>query len=261
MLRSLLCRGVFVVVLVVVAVGCGRFPPPVTGGPQGPKCVVTRQASGDGYRSLAAAVAEAGTGETIVVEGTCRGTTRIQGVGSGEDEIERVLTISGKATLALGTPTLDGTRLDVPILQVFDGVVLTVKSLTIANGTTGIHLNGDPTAMYAHVPTVALDAVTVTGNSAGGVVNGGGQLYLNAGTKITNNLAVRGGGIYTDGTSNVFLNTGSIVTGNRATIAGGGIFLCSCRYSGDVWLRGGVVTGNTAPEGPDIYRFVFDPNE
>ena len=47
--------------------------------------------------------------------------------------------------------------------------------------------------MYAHVPTVALDAVTVTGNSAGGIVNGGGQLYLNAGTKITNNLAVQRG--------------------------------------------------------------------
>ena len=111
---------------------------------------MTRPASGDDYRSLAAAVAEAATGETIVVEGTCHGTTRIQGVGSGEDEIERVLTISGKATLALGTPTLDGTRLDAPILQVFDGVVLTLKSLTIANGTTGIHHEWRPDGSCTH---------------------------------------------------------------------------------------------------------------
>ena len=148
---------------------------------------MTRPASGDDYKSLAAAVAQAATGETIVVEGTCHGTTRIQGVGTGEDQIERVLTISGKATPASGTPTLDGTRLDVPILQILDGVRLTLKSLTIANGTRGISMTGDPTLMYAHVPTVALDAVTVTGNSSGGIGNEGGQLYLNAGTKITNN--------------------------------------------------------------------------
>ena len=242
-----------VAIVAVLTAACATFPR--IDPPNAAKCLVSRAATGASYNTLASAVAQAGDGETLVVKGTCTGSTRIVG--------PRTLTIVGKANPAFGTPTLDGTGTDAPILAIENAVTITLRSLTLAKSpSVGLYVTGDPTVMDPQVPTVTLDAVTITGNRQGGIRNSGGQVYVNAGTMISHNSAQYGGGIHTDGISHVYLNAGSTITRNHASEAGGGVFLCECYgYTGGLTLAGGVVTGNTAPIGPDIYHYVFNPNE
>jgi len=92
-------------------------------------------------------------------------------------------------------------------------------------------------------------------NTGGGIGIFNGKFNFQDGT-ITQNAANHGGGIWMSGKKNSTLTmTGGKITNNSATGNGGGIHLG--RSSSDIqviaYLKGGIISNNTAPTGPDTY--------
>jgi Ca2+-binding RTX toxin-like protein len=114
------------------------------------------------------------------------------------------------------------------------------KTLALEYGISGGVANGG-------ICTVAYS--TIAGNAAdgggGGVANDSGTLTVTHST-ISGNDALRGDGV---ANSDIFTLTHSTVTGNAVARDGGGI---RNGYSGVLTLSRTLVTGNTAPFGPEL---------
>jgi hypothetical protein len=189
-------------------------------------CLVTDVTGGTGgFRTLQAAVDAATSGDTLVVKGTCSGTTTIS-------DVDKDLTIQGQANPAFGTPTLDGQnsgiviRVGTPDRPNFPTV--SISGLTITHGSTwGVANDGTLTlsdstvrlnagAGVYNAGILTLVGSTVSGNTGGGITNR--SLLAMTDSAVTDNAAT---GIWSNGSVTL---TRSEVSGNRTAADGGGIF-------------------------------------
>lgn len=243
-------RGFALAAISAALIGLSAVAAPLAGAQPRLGCLVTDVTGGTGgFRTLQAAVDAAASGDTLVVKGTCYGTTTIVG---------KDLTIQGQANPAFGAPTLDG-QSSGTVLWVGspeDSPRVSVSGLTITHGSNGgvvsygtltlldstVRLNagsGISNAYGAYLLTLVRS--TVSGNTeefrGGGIWNR--ALLAMTDSWVTDNVAgAEGGGIWSNGYVSL---TGSRVSGNRAAGDGGGIF-----NLGTLTLSQATVGGNTS---------------
>lgn len=226
------------------------------------KCLIVNQRTDSRYPTLQAAndAPETIAGDTVMVKGTCLGTTTI-----GKD-----LSVVGKSNPGFGIATLDGDNAGT-VVTVSPGVTAAMNNLRITHGdgnsVTVIHGNGNSAGgIFNNSGSLTLSNMLVTENTAGnggGIYNFLGSLTL-LNSVVSDNTAnsdetpfefvsYQGGGIFNGGchpfvecSSQAALTvTDSIVTGN----SGGGIVN---GYAGSVTLDRSVVVGNTAASGAGL---------
>jgi hypothetical protein len=219
--------------VVLVPVASGRTP----------TCRIHDRSARRSYTDLQSAVNAAHRGATLLVTGTCTGTTTIA----------KHLTLKGERRGATSAPTLDGAGASGSVLTIDAGVHVSVDSLTITGGNTsgqggGISVN--PGA------TVVLNHSTISGNAAGfggGIASDYGRVILNHSRITANSATVDGGGadIYPGGA--LIVRRASRIDDNRADLNGGGIANFD---SGTVMLKGGsTISGNAvAGSGGGVYN-------
>ena len=93
-------------------------------------------------------------------------------------------------------------------------------------------------------------------NRGGAIGVWNGSFNLENGT-ISNNYAIIGGGIWISGQNadaTMIMMNGKIIN-NTATNQGGGVYLTqdSSNIQSTVYLKGGIITNNTAPTGANTY--------
>ena len=217
-------------------------------------------------RRLQEAVDAAAAGDVLTVKGTCVGNTTVSKdltiLGKNK---KATLDGNGSGTVLTVVPTIVWPPPDVPDLTV------TVDSLTITNGVTGIRrfladMNISNSIVSENsgrginavgdnwTPGGVLTLVnsTVTGNSDGGIVNGAfGSVVVLIDSSVTGNTTTGcGGGIATGDGVALFGN--STVTGNTAA-TGGGVCVGG-DYLGSLSLNDtSSVTNNSADYGGGIY--------
>jgi len=156
-------------------------------------------------------------------------------------------TVPVSVTIQGGTPgaTLNGNATG-SVLKLTADVTLTVRNLTITNGSTTSEGGGiDANSFCGSV--VNLQNALVTGNTAGfggGVDDDCGTLNVTASTISNNTAGVNGGGIYVDGCGATVNITNSTVSNNTAMFNGGGIEV----FCSTVNLTGATFSHNTATE-------------
>lgn len=172
-----------------------------------PVCKITNEGTRETYAGLQSAVNAASPGDTLLVRGTCTGTTTV-----GID-----LTLRGQRR-GPSAPTLDADRSGA-VLTINDSSRVAISSVMITRGTSGGIVIGAG-------GLVMLDHSTVSGNSGvfgGGIANNGGTLIVNN-SRVTNNAAtVDGGGIDTYPAGAVTVLGASAINNNSAELNGGGI--------------------------------------
>jgi uncharacterized repeat protein (TIGR01451 family) len=200
--------------------------------------------------ALAAALASASDGDTLAIQGTCKGTF----------EIVHSLTLTGSAGA-----TLDGQGTGT-VLTVDAGNTVFVSNLTITDG------NGSSAGGMLNNGTLTLTDTTVSGNTAtpgtspnfggGGIFNQAGSLTL-TNSVVSKNSAIVGsvrngvGGILSFGGSVALTN--STVSGNSArsdvsfSTAVGGISIGGFTGPASLTLTGSTVTGNSARAPSDAF--------
>jgi hypothetical protein len=241
-----------------------------------PSCLVSNERTDQGFRSLQAAINAAASGDTLIIKGTCVGSSEIGGLsGSSTD---KDLTLQGVSNKQFGVATLDGQGSG-PVLVVAaygSAATAALNDLTIRNGTGGIFLQGHVTLTRSTVSgnegpgidgfesSIALTDSTVSGNRTGitgyrtsvsvnrsrisdnqgaGIDGGTNGLFVSDSTVSGNSGAgiVAGGGWHSPGGAHI---TGSTVSGN----SGSGVEVVGDNFlGGDSYLsiEGSWVSGNT----------------
>jgi hypothetical protein len=214
-------------------------------------CLVINAATAAKYTSLQAAQNAAHAGATLLLRGTCTGTTKIT----------KNLTVTGQHRRGFTAPTLKGAGQG-SVLKIHSSVTLTVNTLAITGGNAvsggGIFVNTGS--------SLTLNNVTVSGNTArltsGGLLGNGGGIFSN-GTVTLNDSAVSGntaaavgGGIFNQGNGMVTLNGSATITGNTAASDAGGI-LSQGAHAVVTLNDSATITGNTAGRrGGGIFNWV-----
>lgn len=175
------------------------------------------RATSSAYTDLQSAVDAANSEDTLLIQGTCRGTTTIS----------KDLTLTGITSVGLfgseGTTnddsaTLNGNRQGT-VLTTSGEPTVTINNLLITGGS-GASGGG----IFVNSGTVIVNSSLIRGNDA----NTGGGVFVNFGafvvnsSRISGNVAVNGGGILNAGGTTILTN--SIVNDNTATNFGGGIY-------------------------------------
>jgi uncharacterized repeat protein (TIGR01451 family) len=182
--------------------------------------------------ALATALASASDGDTLAIQGTCKGTF----------EISHNLTLAGS-----GGATLDGQAAGT-VLTIDSGKTVTATSLTISGGSA--HDGGG----IVNFGNLSLKSSTVSGNTAGvngagaGIINTfGATLMLNSSTVSGNGGGSSGGGIYSNGalTLNNSAISGNTTGGLDIVGNGGGIYI----NAGTATIDNSAIFGNTAHNG------------
>ena len=209
-------------------------------------CRVVNLTTGSGPgANLQRLINTANAADVLQVEGRCLGTFTI----------DRDLTIVGKATQELPTPTLDGDRVStvLSILGAADRVLtVSLTDLTITHGAA----EGGGGGILSWYSAVTLDGSSaVTANTAkkgGGILSRRGRLTLSDSASVSGNYAIQsGGGIQSAAYRVLALNDSASVTGNVAGRRGGGVFT-----HGTVSMSGtSLVGGNRANAGGGIDNF------
>jgi hypothetical protein len=215
--------------------GCNRVTPccPLTCegagcGPVGsaPPCTVCP--SGCPYDSLAAAVAGAASGDTILL---CAGDYHTVGVTIGKN-----LIIAGAGTDPAST-VLDGGGAG-QVLTILQSADATILNLTVSGGRANLG-GGIGNAGTLRLVNVTVKDSEATGSGSGGGIFNSGNLLMQSGCYVKDNAATNGGGIANTGS--LTLQSGSTVMTNTADDAGGILAI-----AGTVTIQDGTVTGNTA---------------
>jgi nitrous oxidase accessory protein NosD len=169
--------------------------------------------------ALAIALATADNGDTLSIQGTCKGTF----------EIAHDLTLQGSAS-----STLDGQAADT-VLTIDAGKTVFVADLTVTGGLATSFIPG--------------------GENGGGIWNNG-TLTLRDSTIRGNatSFSGNGAGIYSRGTLTV---SDSTVTGNSNSFSGGGAGIFN--FAGTLRLNNSTVSGNTTSfgQGGGIYKLLW----
>ena len=173
----------------------------------------------------------------IVIDGEIKATT--DSGNSGEITIGRNLTIQGKTGAT--TDKLDANSQNHRIFKVTDGKTLTLKKLTLTDGTVSSSNGG---AINSE-GTLNTENIVITGCRAekGGAIYAapGATVNLDIHTTIQNCEATDGGAIYNDGGS-LTIKGASVIEHNDATVSGGGIYMAS----GSVTLINATIGGEQA---------------
>jgi hypothetical protein len=233
-----------------VAVGLTLFALAVVVSPASaakPECKAINQTTNVAYSSnayadpLGRAIADAGSGNTIKVMGTCYGnfviTKDLTLIGRRSKGHEDVINGGGSGDVLYGQGDL------------------TVIDLTITGGDTGVRLDGGslllkrvkvtgnagPGVGYGYVADKTIDDSVVSDNHGGGIVGGFfGSITVKNSTVRGNTTAGSGGGIL--GVRSMVTVSNSVIADNAAAVDGGGI---STDYY-DLTISGSLIEGNTA---------------
>jgi hypothetical protein len=212
--------------------------------------------------TLRAAIAAAGSGDTINFDAGLSGST-IPGAGLVLNKDLNIVGL-GAANLALSAGSLGR------VFEIDAGATVAISGLTIENGFTY-----GPGGGIWNLGTLRLSDCTLSGNRSnfigGGIANSGtlavsdcilsdnsatfgGGIYNDhftlsvSGSTLSGNSATFGGGIYNDnGTLSV--SAGTNISGNAATYFGGGIYNRDYQLS----VTDSTICGNLAPQGGDLY--------
>jgi uncharacterized repeat protein (TIGR01451 family) len=205
--------------------------------------------------ALATALASANDGDTLAIQGTCKGTF----------EIAHSVTLAG----SVGA-TLDGQGAGT-VLTVDAGNTVAISNLTITGG------NGSSAGGILNNGTVTLTDSSLTDNTAtpgtspnsggGGIFNQGGSVALTNSTVSGNSASVGSvrngvGGILSFGGSVTLTN--STVSGNSATsavsssTAVGGIAIGGFGTPANLTLTGSTVSGNSGSALSDAFGGILD---
>lgn len=204
------------------------------------------------WQKLKKAVALATDGDTIIINGTIKATNEAD--NSGDILINKNLTVKGKTDK-------DSDKLDAAgfsrIFNVQAGKTLTIQNLTLTGGKTTGSENGG--GIYTE-GTLMLDNCTIENCTTAG--NGGG-IYAKTtsnvtnvikGSKIQQNSAALGGGIYIEADPGVHCTVSaenSDITGNHGSTSGGGVYIAE---NGAFSINGGSVAQNTGSgSGKGVY--------
>jgi peptidoglycan-N-acetylglucosamine deacetylase len=171
-------------------------------------CRVRNVDSGVTDSSFGQAVRAASAGDSLTVQGTCRGTVT---VGKG-------LAVAGVRTASSGPPTLAGMD-EGTVVTVRSGVSLKLADVTVRGGAA------DRGGGIANHGALVLRNVIVRGNEArevgGGIINRG-DLTLRGSISVRGNTSrAEAGGILNAGT--LVMEGSSVVTHNVAGRPGGGV--------------------------------------
>jgi hypothetical protein len=210
-----------------------------------PSCLVSNERTDLGSRSLQAGIDASAPGDTLVVKGTCVGTS----------EIAKDLTLKGVSNAPFGVATIDGDALG-SVLTISGVVTVGIESLIITHGSAanGGGISNTGSALTLTNATVRDNASSQEG---GGIFNSsGGTLTLNNSTVSENAAGFSGGGVFSQNGSTVVLNN-STVSENTAGFGGGGVFSFN-GGGGTVTLNNSTVSGNTAAGGGGGISFIFN---
>lgn len=205
---------------------------------------------------------------------------RIVGVGPDEtvidaNQIDRVLQVHPGASLTLENLTLtggdsnfgggvinygalklvnvkvDGNEVSGHGGGIYNGGQLTVEDTNISNNTAGGLGGGVYTFTDADFLRTQLDSNDASGNWAGGLYVGGGNVTFDRGAIVRNTVSASGGGAFVQAGELTLL--ASTVSGNRAgsgtSGAGGGVYT---NNSGSLVVSQSTITSNTAGFGGGV---------
>ena len=170
-------------------------------------------------------------------------------VRADENVAPRSLSYSGKTNITI---TLRGTGANRTLSLSSNGAMFTVPSgVTLvldSNITLRGRNNNNSSLINVGGRFIMNNGSTITGNSGGGVSNGGtftmtgGTISGNANTSATTS----GGGVNNGGT---FTMSGGTISGNTST-NGGGVYVWN---NGIFTMSGGTISGNTGTSGGGVY--------
>lgn len=202
------------------------------------------------WQGLQDAVNAAGSGDTITVKNTLTADTTTL-----EISITKNLTIKGVDTSAV----LDANEKH-RIFKVSNGATLTLKDITLKKGESitglgaGVHVTG---------ASLELENVTITecknnaNSGKGGAIyissSSDGRLWIKGSSKIVQNEAEKGAGIYITTNSGENIIEGSTeISGNicQSNGKGGGIYI----DTGTLIIKGGEIKENKADQGGAVYN-------
>jgi len=200
------------VVLLVSAVLAALAVVPIASA-SGSNCIVINESTGATYNDLQSAVGAAYTDDTLLVQGTCTGTTTVS--------VD--LTLAGRQPRGSSAPTLDGAGAGA-VLTITHGIRVAVQALTITDGRTASSDLGGGITDDGGVLTVINSTITENNAMFGaGIENDQGKVVVKD-SQITDNAAtVDGGGIDTFPTGSVTVRGASSISDNTAGLNGGGI--------------------------------------
>lgn len=167
--------------------------------------------------NLQSVLSDAGGGDTIEVRGTCVGGILIPSS----------LTVVGKRTTALGTPTIRAIGPDQPVVIVDGTIPVTIRGIRIT-GASGLIAKGGGVRLDTgslRLDSVRIDGITATVGAGGGIYAGNDTTLTLAGrTRITGMAAVdTGGGIFLDDGAAAVLRDRATIDHTSTQGWGGGI--------------------------------------
>jgi hypothetical protein len=188
-------------------------------------CSVTNQRTAVNYTTLSSAISAANAGDTLLIRDTC----------GGNIVINKDLTLTGVRPAGSPLPAI------------------------VAQTSPSSNVTVDRSGVFPEITTVVFNKLRISGGNAGRDGAGGG-IFISRGadvtlndTKVSNNRAGQGGGIFNSG-SILTLND-SAVRGNRATVFpgfGGGIWMSPDSV---VVLNGSRIINNSADSGGGVFQF------
>jgi hypothetical protein len=209
-----------------------------------PSCLVSNERTRLGMQSLQAGIDAAAAGDTLVVKGTCVGTSTIA----------KDLMLKGVRNRPFGVATLDGDGLG-SVLTVTGGVTVAIADLVVTNGTAteggGIANRGSTLTMSGSIVSE-----NTSRQDGGGVLNSNGSTLTLDNSTVSGNVAgFGGGGIFSENGSRVTLNNSTVI-GNAAEFPGGGLFSYN-GGGGEVTLNNSTLSGNTTESNGGGIAFIF----
>ena len=152
------------------------------------------------------------------------------------------------------------------VIEINVDVGLAPRILYFEGMTVGIVLRGDETTIslsengnlftVGYGVTLILEDITLKGRNENDealvLVNLGGTLKMEEGSKITGNNGTWGGGVLVVGHLDV---NGGVITGNTAREGGGGV---NIDEGGTITMRSGAITNNTARAGGGVFVWLGD---
>jgi len=223
--------------------------------------IVVTSTADSGPGSLREALASSADGDTIDATGVA-GTILLT---SGQLVVSNSVTILGPGPATLSVDGNAATR----VFFVQGGVSATISSLTITNGfANDFDHGGSGGGIFNDHSTLTVSNCTVSGNSASGLISGGGiyndgeipgsaTLSIIASTFSRNSGDFEGGGIHNDGfvgSATLSVSTSTFSDNSAASMAGGGIYNDGESGSATLTLSASTFSGNSAPSGGGIFN-------